>query len=1644
MNQQFTLRNRIILSAGVLIFGLLMTTMSLSAQTSKEYTDAEVDALVADIEANTYNEYILTTDGGTYIMSDVDLAGDAVVKAKDGLTKKPVISDEANTGTFRAFFDIQNGTYNLTVQGLEFIGTAAESMIGISRVRSDNSSISIVDCDIHDFSTSNGFVRCDKAGVSVNVEGCYVYNCNTRLIYLYTNTLTYGDVSVSNTTFANSTGASAIYFRDSGGITAGGNNLTVDHCTFYNIPGGSPVIKVGDAMTGTVSVTNSIFVQVGDSLSNINVLDYCYLAGLEKTVVGTNSFETAPVFKDAENGNFELTNANSFIGSDSKTAGSLKWYTTASSAENEYSVDDVEKLIADISASAHDVYILTTSGGVYDFSDDPDISVSTTIKGAEGLEQKPILSYTANTSSSFGLFRIQKATERITVQFENLEIDCTNDKGNVLRSDSETDLIVKNCYVHGNTNSNGVFRMNVGGGSVSFENTLIANSKQRVICMYTPDQIYGPVNVINSSFNNIAGPVIYYRSSGTVAIGSDVTVNHCTFNEIGGSEGVFKFRDMQGTILIENSIFSAVAGTIDAAFASCNSCYVAGFETAPTASNSIETAPVFVDAATNNLQLTNFDMLTAADLQILGDLSWYTDVFPPKVLAELMKIDETHLTVVFNEAVSAETAALTSSYTLSGIYGLTGNPISATVSDDAKSVVLEVADLSAIAPKQTVVVTVSNVTDILGNVISENNVATYTYLDEVPPVITLTAQEVTNDAGAQVVMQSNEKGMVYLILTGTDQASIADFQKAIAAGQGASATVETTNTDVQVSTAGIQAGSYFAYAVDEYDNISAKSDATVSVKDQVAPLVSVEAQEVNNAANGVKIMVSSNESGRVYLVLEGEAQSTVADLEAAVVAAKAVAGAINYGDTIAALSVAGLVPGSYYAYAVDVAGNISTRSTNTISVSEYVPRLRYYAAEDALNLSIDLVNANDGDTFILTTSGGSYDLAYWHKLTAKVTIMADENLEKRPIISNYIENSTYQTFRLFASGASITLKGLEIDSKYNALYPVKYMIRVASDIGNYYVVADDCYFHGQLKESGAIVKTYGGTHADSLIFRNCIFESFEAVSMTGLSTENSPSWDKLEISNCTFMNIPEGVVVIKDQPSMNKDYPINIDHCTFYNVGSESENVIIADSMRNVTISNSIFANSPSPSIYAFYGDATKQSMVDHYNITGANAPLPLGSAVLGTHTWSLDPQFADAANGDLTLGNMELYTLGGDGLPLGDLRWADVLSPKVMPDVRALSDSTLLIHFNEWMDTTTAIVPANYTISGSAGLTGTAKNAVLYNFRSVVITTGSFMGKVGESVVITVSNVQDLNGNKVDAQHNTVSYTVEEMRPVVFAKEQKVTNAEGQFAVVQTSLASGNVYLILDGEAQSSIADFDVAVQIGNGAKAAVTVSFTDIEVLTYNITPGTYYAYLVDASGVISEKGESAITVSDGIAPVVSAGVQSANNGDGSFVNVQSSENNGRVYIMLDGEPQGKNADFITAVALKKGSVTNVSEANTDVKILTKGLALGIYYAYAIDAAGNISDKGTSPINITEKTGVDAFIQNEIKVFTLHQKVVIASENCLLKVVTIFNINGKVIERRTINAQHFESEVCQPGCYIVSILSENKQIINSKLVIN
>lgn len=141
-----------------------------------------------------------------------------------------------------------------------------------------------------------------------------------------------------------------------------------------------------------------------------------------------------------------------------------------------------------------------------------------------------------------------------------------------------------------------------------------------------------------------------------------------------------------------------------------------------------------------------------------------------------------------------------------------------------------------------------------------------------------------------------------------------------------------------------------------------------------------------------------------------------------------------------------------------------------------------------------------------------------------------------------------------------------------------------------------------------------------------------------------------------------------------------------------------------------------------------------------------------------------------------------------------------------------------------------------------------------------------------------------------------------------------------------------------------------------------TDIDVSTADLNPGTYYAYAVDAAGNISEKGTNPITITmrDLNVPVVSVARQTVTNFAAQSVKVQSSVDNGKVYLILDGVTQVTVSDLDNAVTAGNGSKADVTAANTDVAVSTTGLTAGIYYAYAVDNSGRISMKSTNAVTV------------------------------------------------------------------------------------
>jgi len=242
-----------------------------------------------------------------------------------------------------------------------------------------------------------------------------------------------------------------------------------------------------------------------------------------------------------------------------------------------------------------------------------------------------------------------------------------------------------------------------------------------------------------------------------------------------------------------------------------------------------------------------------------------------------------------------------------------------------------------------------------------------------------------------------------------------------------------------------------------------------------------------------------------------------------------------------------------------------------------------------------------------------------------------------------------------------------------------------------------------------------------------------------------------------------------------------------------------------------------------------------------------------------------------------------------------------------------------------------NGTIDGSTLQVGSSYNI-----------TGIVAGMYGEYQIVP-RNMNDLEM----VEDNTP--------PVVSNETQSVSNAQGQDVNVQSNEASGDVYIVLDGEPQSTIAELETALTNDKGAKSSVTAANTDIAISTQGLIAGTYYAYATDSAQNLSDKGANALTVSDSsdvVPPEITYSEQAATTAQGQTVALQSNEG-GKVYIVLDGVLQDTTVSDLDSLVGEYEASFAASVAGQNVDVSTTDLKPGTYYGFAVDAAGNIDRK-------------------------------------------------------------------------------------------
>lgn len=352
-----------------------------------------------------------------------------------------------------------------------------------------------------------------------------------------------------------------------------------------------------------------------------------------------------------------------------------------------------------------------------------------------------------------------------------------------------------------------------------------------------------------------------------------------------------------------------------------------------------------------------------------------TDKFAPALVATtpIQAIDINndgfvdHFSVTFTESVRAGSVSLdkftVDGYTVVDAFAYTGvgTPVfdgrNTAATGDSATVLLRVTQKTTtdLTAKPNVSIA-AGILDVPGNALAP---VTNKAANDAGPVATVTTA--TLAAGTNVTTaQSTKVGTVYLVLDSANFTTVAAMEAAVTAGTARKATVATANTNTTivntVSAVNLAEGVYKVIAVDASGNVSAESAGTITL-DHTAPTAAVTTATIAGGANVTT--AQSTELGTVYLVLDSANFTTVAAMEAAVTAntaRKATVVTANTNTTIITTVAAVSLPsGAYKVIAVDLAGNVSAESTNTITIDATAPVLTLVSHADTAATTADLL-----------------------------------------------------------------------------------------------------------------------------------------------------------------------------------------------------------------------------------------------------------------------------------------------------------------------------------------------------------------------------------------------------------------------------------------------------------------------------------------------------------------------------------------------------------------------------------------------------------------------------------------------------------------------------------------------------------------
>ena len=311
-------------------------------------------------------------------------------------------------------------------------------------------------------------------------------------------------------------------------------------------------------------------------------------------------------------------------------------------------------------------------------------------------------------------------------------------------------------------------------------------------------------------------------------------------------------------------------------------------------------------------------------------------------------------------------------------------------------------------------------------------------IDMSAPTASMAAQSHTVLENATV--QSTEAGTAYLVSSGVTVSSVADIL-ALADAQYNSGAILTANTDTSVALTGLAAGTYKLYTADTAGNLSAGTSNLLTVPDTTPPTATL--SSTGDFKNTSSVSVQSNEVGTAYLVRNTVTVSSLSDITGA---ADANWNSVSVGtaNSATSLSLAGLSDGTYKLYAVDAAGNLSTVTSNSVTVDTTPPAAPTLSL-GANTTTVTVGNLEAGATWQYSTNGGSSWSSSYSSTTTTFSLSSGANysagsvkVRETDAAGNFIDAANASSWSTYFSASGISGSSINLGAygglTFNLMY----------------------------------------------------------------------------------------------------------------------------------------------------------------------------------------------------------------------------------------------------------------------------------------------------------------------------------------------------------------------------------------------------------------------------------------------------------------------------------------------------------------------------------------------------------------------------------------------------------------------------------